>query len=573
MDEVARHDETTHETEAPAGDERNLGGSFDRDTGSRGSLLVMGAVCVVFVAICVPALLVRSPLGHDEAVYALRGRNLLDGWTFRSGDYWRDYRAPGLPIMLSFVGRVAGVSVTLFRVVVVLLGAVTLASTFFAGRMLQSWTVGLGAAVLMMSTTGFVLSSTTLLADVPGASFTMIAVAAYVHDVRSGRLRMSLVIVPVACFASTLSRFGAPFMLGAGLVATAVVYAPDIIERRDVRLVVQSGVLAMMVGVVVAVVVLTDTFTLDGRSPATANSELVSGNGFTFSTGIVDLWEVINPWSSGVFSLWTAWVAVLFAVGIGAALISVAFDRSRARIVVFGLIAGLLSTFAIVATVGLVVPNYLALTLPFWALASATGWDAVLRAVAQVRTPGVRDGLLTLAGAALVLLLVSTAQQVKDDHEGYVEAYANIRQASVFTGDRIGDDCQLIARYTPQVGFYSGCEIFPFAKVSPDDPADDLALTVVAIEDNGSKPPDTDNGGLAVMYVERTIRQPELSDAVAVRDLYAGRVIELGEPGVRRQHVIVEIVAPCVADYSCPSINRRHDGGGEPAGQSSEDDS
>jgi hypothetical protein len=166
-------------------------------------------------------------------------------------------------------------------------------------------------------------------------------------------------------------------MLGAGLIATAVVYAPEIVVRRNVRLALQSGALATIVCAVVVVVVLTDTF----------------------STGIADLWNVINPWSGHVFPLWSSWVAMLFLVGVVAALISIALDRSRARIVVFGVLAGLISTFAIVITVGLIVPSYLALTLPFWALTAATGWDAILRALAQIRVRAVRDSLLATASS------------------------------------------------------------------------------------------------------------------------------------------------------------------------------
>jgi hypothetical protein len=362
------------------------------------------------------------------------------------------------------------------------------------------------------------------------------------------------VIVPLACFASTLSRFGAPFMLGAGLIATAVVYAPEVLARRDARLALQSGGLAIVSGAIVAVVVLTETFTLDGMSPATSNSDLVSVNGFTFSTGLADLWNVINPWSGHAFQLWSGWVAILFLVGVVAALISIAFDRSRARIVVFGLLAGLISTLAIVFTVGLVVPNYLALTLPFWALTAANGWDAILRALAQIRIRAVRHSLLTLTAVGLATLLVSSTAKVKEGHEGYLDAYANIRQASVYTGVQLGDDCQMIARYTPQAGFYSGCEIFPFVIVSPEGPANDLACAAAAITNDGSYGSEIGRGGLAVMYVERSIRQPDLADAVALDDLYVRRLIELGEPGVRRQHVIVEVVAPSVADLSCRSI-------------------
>jgi hypothetical protein len=73
---------------------------------------------------------------------------------------------------------VTGVHVTVFRFVGVALGAATMAATFAVGKMLRGWTVGVGAALAMMLTSGFLLASTTLLADVPGAAFAMIASAA-----------------------------------------------------------------------------------------------------------------------------------------------------------------------------------------------------------------------------------------------------------------------------------------------------------------------------------------------------------------------------------------------------------
>ena len=61
--------------------------------------------------------------------------------------------------------------------------------------------------------------------------------------------------------------------------------------------------------------VLTETFTLDGRSPASANSDLVGKNEFTLRTGVEDLWNVVNPWAVHAFPLWSKAMALVFVAG------------------------------------------------------------------------------------------------------------------------------------------------------------------------------------------------------------------------------------------------------------------
>ena len=108
------------------------------DHSYRRLMVAAGIVGIVLSRCHIPALAVRSPLGHDESVYALRSRNLLEGWTYLSGDYWRDYRAPGLPLMFSGLGRVIGVHVTTARAFVVLLGVLIVLVTALLGRRLAN---------------------------------------------------------------------------------------------------------------------------------------------------------------------------------------------------------------------------------------------------------------------------------------------------------------------------------------------------------------------------------------------------------------------------------------------------
>jgi 4-amino-4-deoxy-L-arabinose transferase-like glycosyltransferase len=515
-------------------------------------VVIAVAVGLVFLAIVAPALAVRSPLGHDESVYTLRGRDLLTGWTYLSGDYWRDYRAPGLPMMIGGLGRLIGVHVTTSRLLVVLLALVIMAATASIGARLSTRRVGLLAAALLPLVYGFSLTATTVLADTPGAAFAMVAVAAYLRDVDAGRLRWSFVTVPILTLASTLSRFGAPFMLGAGLLGVAVVYAPDVIRRRDWRLLVQSVALAAAVAAVVALVVLTEAFTLDGRSPATANSDLVGKNEFTLQTGLSDLWNVLNPWAQHAFPLWSKAVALIFVFGLVLAVISVVFERARWRIVVFGLLGGVVSLFSVVATVGLVVPNYLMLTLPFWALVVACGWEWLARSLVRRWRHRVVPIRVAAAAAAIgvLALVVDVGADVREAHRQYEFAYDNIRQASLVTNDQLGDSCVLIARYTPQAGYYSRCRIAPFQAWDLDDPTESLALSVDAVIDRWDlgTPPEAP---VAVMLVEGAIRQPDLASLAEQRELYGERLFEVGTPGRFREYVIVETVAPCVSLGSC----------------------
>ena len=524
----------------------------------RRAVVALGIVVVCYLAICIAALAQRSALGWDESVYALRSRDLQDGWTNLSGNYWSDYRAPGLPLVLAAVGGVIGTHVTTARFVVVLLGLTIIVVTAMIGARLRSWTVGVIAAALLVVTSAFVVTTTTLLADAPGAAFSLIAIAAYLGDLHRGRLRWCLVVTPVAAFAATLSRFGAPLMLAAGLLAAAVVWTPHVVRTRQWRLVAESSGLAVLTAAAAAFVVLTPTFSLkNGVSPTEANRALVERNGFTWSTGLSDLRSVVNPWSDAAEHLWSKPVAVVFAVGVLASIVAAVVDRSRTSVVVFGLVAGIISTLAVAFSVGLVVPNYLVLAIPFWAIASAAGWDWLASRLAALARSGtlLRPAVLTVAAGLFFALAIGTASDARARHQALENSGRHIRAAAVATGDALGESCVLFARYTPQAGYYSECLAFPFQEWEDIAAADSLAQALDPPIDRGSLG-DPPYPPMAVMLVEGVNRQPAVDELSALPDLFAGEISSVGELGERR-YTVVRVIDPCVIDRTCASFTEK----------------
>lgn len=521
----------------------------------RHAAIALVAIVVCYLAICGFALAERAALGWDESVYALRSRDLQGGWANLSGNYWSDYRAPGLPLLLAAVGRVIGVHVTSARLVVVLLGLVIIVVTTMIGARLGSWTIGVIAAALLVVTSAFVTTTTTLLADAPGAAFSLIAIAAYLADLASGRLRWCLIVTPVAAFVATLSRFGAPLMVAAGLFAAAVVWTPHVLRTRQWRLVAESAGLAALTAGASAFVLMTPTFSLkNGVSPADANRALVDRNGFTWSTGLSDLRSVVDPWSDAVVHLWSAPVAVVFGIGVLASIVAAVVDRTRTRIVVFGLVSGIISALAVALSVGLVVPNYLVLSIPFWALASATGWEWLVRCVAaQARSSTlIRPAVLTVATALFFVLALGTASDARSSHQALEASGRHIRAAATATGDTLGPSCVLFARATPQSGYYSECLAFPFQEWKDIPAADAVGAAVnppVDRKNLGDPPYPT----MAVMLVEGVNRQPALDELSTQTDLFTSEIFSDGEPGERR-HTVVRVLDTCVIDRSCASF-------------------
>lgn len=510
--------------------------------------VAVGAVVSAFAVAVASSIWIRSPLGHDESVYALRARDLIEGgWTTSSGVYWADYRAPGLSIMLAAVGRIIGLHVSTSRAVVMVLGAVIVATTWFVARRVGGPVAGLVAAVTLAASAGFVLTSSLLLADVPGAAFTMVAVAVYTSEIRDDRLRWSWWVVPLCALAATVSRFGAPIMLGAGLVGVTIMFAPRLLGRRDWLLIAQIAVLGVATALTCALVMFTHLVSLGDASPVEANQNLVGGKGLTFATGWRDLRRVVNPWSDYSLHLWSGPVAVLVALGVALALVGVAVRRVPAAVVAGAALAAVVSTFGIVLTVGLVVPNYLALSLPFWAILAGLGYGWTVAAIRSWSAPLVA-GLAVVGAVIAAFLVVDAARDARAAHGGYIDSFGAIRSSSVQVNETYEDGrCLLVTSYSPQVGYYSGCDVVTFSGSELEGPLqDELIPRIVGRTD---APDGYDVVG--VFVVESGKRQPPDEVFDSAPSLDRRRLFEHGEPGARRRHSWVQLIEPCAWERTC----------------------
>lgn len=503
------------------------------------------ALCSFGVA-AADGLAVRSPLGHDEAVYMLRGRELLEGgWAITYGNYWHDYRAPGLPLLIASLGQIIGVHVTSSRMIVVLLGALSIVLTWYLVRKLVGRVAADLSAALLAVTGGFVLTSTTLLADVPGAVFSMVTVAMYAHELAHGRLRWSFPLVPIFTFTATTARFGAPFMIAAGLLGVSIIAIPRVARERDWMLVAQASMLGLATGLTCVLVVMTQLLALGGQSPASANRELIDRNELSYSTGLRDLRNVLEPSTELGAHMWSPVVAMVFAVGIACAVLGALFRRLDGWTVTGLAVAACLSLAAIVASVGLIVPNYLALTIPYWAALAGVGlswpvkaaWAAVtgrtLRAVA---------GVIVVALCAALTLTV--ARQVRTAHESYVVAWGQIRSLGVSVNEEWPDDCIVLTSYAPQVGYYSGC--WAVATNAGDRIDQQIEGAIGTLE------PLPRSFEVGYVFVEAGKRQPAAEDVERSDLLLQQRQFEHGEPGLRRRgYVWLQQVDRCVLESSC----------------------
>ena len=527
-------------TEAPT--RRHLMARVRNDTAQ------IGIVVAAFLVGVLAVIGSRTPLGHDESVYVLRGRDIAElGWNELSGEYWVDYRAPGVPLLLSWLARVVGVHVTTSRALIAVLAVVVLLGTWAIGRRFAGAMVGVVAAVVLAVTSGFISTASTVLADVPGAAFSIVAVWIFGAEACQGRLRWAWLLVPILTLLACISRFGSPFMLGAGLVGLSVAVLPEVVRSRNWLLVAQAVLLGLVVALISWLVLFTELVSIRGRTPVDANRSLIEGKQLTAATGFRDLGAVVNPWSdSGVVRLWSAPVAVIVVVGVVAAITAALLGRVSRAVVAGISIAAIVSTVGIVASVGLIVNNYLALTLPYWALLVGIGWTWMWRVVATVFEGDVpRRALAAAACVIAIALLMDGVVDARRIAATSTSTFVPIRAASVELGEAYDGRCIAITSYTPQVGYFSGCIVTPFGS-ELDRPLDELLADRLApyqgLVEDGYQP--------VVFLVDSGKRQPSHSafDSPAVS---SRRLFEHSVGDGRRQTSWVQVVDGCVLARAC----------------------
>jgi 4-amino-4-deoxy-L-arabinose transferase-like glycosyltransferase len=234
---------------------------------------------VGFSASVVRALSVQAPLGHDEAVYALRARDLSEGWSNVSGAYFSDYRASGLPVILNAVGRVFGHHVSVYRGVVLLSALVVVGCVWWLARHLGGELAAVVAVAFLVVTSGFHMTASMVLTDTPGAAAGMLGIVLFVREFDAGRLRYSLFLVPLLCVGGTFIRFGVPFLVGPALLATVALGGRALVRERNWVLLYQSTFVGIATILGAAYLSFSSLVTLGHFSVYEANTRLGDSKG------------------------------------------------------------------------------------------------------------------------------------------------------------------------------------------------------------------------------------------------------------------------------------------------------
>jgi 4-amino-4-deoxy-L-arabinose transferase-like glycosyltransferase len=201
--------------------------TFEETRGGRGwrRALFVGA-WLTWLACCAIRCFSGAPLGHDEARYAIAGRDLLAGDDSR----WT-YVPPGMEV-LATPGIWAGNDERVFRVLPVLLACGLFAIAAFVARALATGTAGALAIGLLAATTPLVRYASDLLSDVPSAA--LLLLAAYViftELTRDDGPTYRLCIAAPACALAMYVRYGSAIPI-AIISALALVGCFRAIVRR-----------------------------------------------------------------------------------------------------------------------------------------------------------------------------------------------------------------------------------------------------------------------------------------------------------------------------------------------------
>lgn len=455
-------------------------------------LMVLGGVGIVFALVCVWLVSRGAPLGHDEAVYALKARTLAEGTS--SAYFWNDYRAPGLPLILALIGRVVSSDASM-RLGVVVFGGLGILLTWLIGRKLFDQRVGLVAATGMAFSPVVVASASSVWPDLPGTVAGLAVLAILIFSVQGDRVSWWVLVAAPLSVAATLVRFGAPIPIGIGAVAIAAWKWK--VVRHSIP---QVAALGVLTAVPVALMLRTSSFLGTLMSPLDAIASLDSSNDLPFYTGLVDYVKmadflVLNP------------TGLLLVLGM-----------------IFGLVAAVRmsptrKSFALPAGIAVVTVLVLALTLhgeyryltpayPWLWISAAFGLSEASKSMSAAF---VRPGIVIL----LVLVILSGAVDGGVEAEKNKERFPDIRTAALQLDKQTNDgECGVITGYVPQVAWYSRC-------VTTNYSDQDVRLTSTSFPDDPE---------VYLFLVQDGKRQPD----GAVLDGYLGRItgdcIEVGEP-------------------------------------------
>jgi len=410
---------------------------------SRNELLALLGILAIYGLIGLKLVTDGAPLGHDEAVYALKSRQMHLGGN--SAWYWNDYRSPGLPLLLQVTWLIRGTEPFL-RMTVWAIGAVGVALTWLLGRSLFDRGTGLAAAAGLAVASPWLASSTSIWPDVPSAVLGLIVIAIMLFTSDGERASWWILAAGPVAVLAVLVRYGALIPMGIGAVAIMIW------RRRTVlRSIPQFVVLGSLVAVSSLLILMVPGVLGTATSPLSSIRTLQAENDFPITQGIRDYIEQAGFILGG-------YAGLLLVLGLAlAALYAIREPKRRQPWAFLMWLAG--GTALVLALVLHGEYRYLAPVYPIvWIVA---GWGLAETARRIPKEVGWLIGL-TLA----ILVPLNAVSHAGSQTELLAERFGDLRVVSRAIDSEHGyEDCGIITSYIPQVAWYSECVTRRFEEV------------------------------------------------------------------------------------------------------------
>lgn len=424
--------------------------------------IAVTAAIVTILAVTYLMVLSDGPLGHDEAVYAVKARSWLEG-TPATG--FGLHRPVGMPAIGWVVLHVSDSEVA-FRLMGVAAAAATLCGVWGVGRRLFSPAAGLLAVAVLGSASSWLRRVPEFLNDIITSGlllWIMYVIWRHFEDPEVPRWRI-VMAAPLAA---------ATFYLRYGIVSALLVVAlvAGILWRR--KLVASWRYLASTAVVLFVLVLPHISYSIARTgSPLGILSRASDAAGREYlGEGLVDYLRWFRSDLAGPFA-GVLMIAACVAVGviIVRAVIGSPLARTDRAVVYLGA-----SGMLMMVVTGLVVHaehRYVFSTVMLLLLVGGNLAVGVLRHVAL----RIRPVLVAVAAIAFAMVLVPNASMTDDRHDRLAESGEVLVGASASIDPGPSGECVAVSTYVPHITWYAECttigfDIDPAALGSTDIPA------------------------------------------------------------------------------------------------------
>lgn len=431
-----------------------LRASVGRGFATRGELVLLGVILLLFALVVVRLILINAIFGFDESIYALTARWWIEG-TPNTG--WAAHRPPGISV-LGILALPFGTLEAPFRVIGLLFGLGALVACWRLGRELAGPAAGLIAALAVATILDLQLNAAAFLTDVPSATLmVLLMLFAWRRFASPGEGpaadRALLLLAPVTAVTFYV-RYGAAVPI-AFLVLAIVLLWPARIARSWRAVSVTAALLLVLLAphLIFATSLGSPwSIALGSRNlaaPAYVGQALEIYVGQFFST-------VAGPIAGGVA-----------AIGLITAAWKVVGRRQPDRVtrVYLFLLIPALGSGLLLGLLTLAQTRYIYLPIMLLVISGAIGLAALWRRLPAIPRTG--SAALAVAVISVVVLNVGSGMVALQD------AYARTQRDVVVAAEQIradalahspdGEpDCSVLTYLVPEVTWYSGCAAFHF---------------------------------------------------------------------------------------------------------------